>query len=66
MMSLQTLGCKMRKPMKEKLEETGAEGTEVSQQGKTSRQGASGFQLPPRSLILLPRAEFQEGEVNAN
>lgn len=54
----------MRKPMKEKLEETGAEGTEVSQQGKASRQGASGFQLPPRSLILLPRVEFQE--VNAN
>lgn len=65
-MSLRTLGCKMRKPMKEKLEETGAEGTEVSQQGNASRQG--GFRIPAASQVSdsLATAEFQEGEVNAN
>lgn len=64
-MSLWTLGCKMRKPVKEKPEEPGAEGTEVSQQGNASRQG--GFWIPATSQFSdsQPWAEFQE-EVNAN
>lgn len=50
----------MRKPVKEKLEEPGAEGTEVSQQGKPADKAASGFQLPPSSLILSHGLSFKK------